>query len=221
MGEVIILLDFMKVIFAFIKDWADVFLIAVGLSAFIIYFWQKRDQKRIAATLIKGQIDGIEKVIIDLKEDEQLGNVSMYQSRVILNDNLWEKYKHLFVKSLSDAEIEIIQTFYDKAEMLENLRSSVVQVINNAWEHKSLVDHLICGRIINNEKPETLIDNPETVQKVLHNFDVFRANFESIDIVFTPDIVKNRIVKVLNNMTMISGTTAYDKIYKLSYEKKR
>jgi len=213
--------EFIKMIFVFINNWSNVFLICVGLSAFIIYFWQKRDQKRVAATLIKSQIDGIEKVIGDLKDEEHLGNVSMYQSRVIMNENLWEKYKHLFVKNLSDAEIEIIQAFYDKAEMLESLRLNVIQIINNAWEHKSLVDHLICGKIINSYKTEDLIKDLKIKEKILIDFDVFKANFEPMDIVFTPDIIKTRVLKVLNNIILVSGTTAYDKIYKLSYEKKR
>lgn len=53
------MLGIIHTVFTFIRDWADVFLIAVGLSAIAVYFFQKRDKKRSAATLILGQINSI------------------------------------------------------------------------------------------------------------------------------------------------------------------
>ena len=42
----------------------DILLILVGLSAFGVYFKQKRDEVRTAATLVKGQIDLIGSVLV-------------------------------------------------------------------------------------------------------------------------------------------------------------
>lgn len=94
------MMDMVLYVMGILKEWSDLLLIAVGLSAFGVYYWQKRDEKRSAATLIKGQIDLIEERIYALKSDHQLGNISIYHSKAILQENLWEKYKHLFIKRL-------------------------------------------------------------------------------------------------------------------------
>lgn len=86
------MLGIIHTVFTFIRDWADVFLIAVGLSAMIVYIFQKRDKKRSAATLILGQIDSIEEKIGILKNGHQLNNVVVYHSKTIISENTWEKY---------------------------------------------------------------------------------------------------------------------------------
>ena len=68
-------------------NWVNMLLVIVGLSAFVIYFWQKRDKKRTAATLVKGQIDLIEERVRSLKNDHQLGNIAVYHSKTILQEN--------------------------------------------------------------------------------------------------------------------------------------
>ena len=70
-----------------LKDWSNLLLVCVGLSAFGVYYWQKRDEKRAAATLVKGQIDLIEERVRALKDDHQLGNISVYHSKIILSKN--------------------------------------------------------------------------------------------------------------------------------------
>ena len=120
---------------------ADILLVVVGLSAFGVYFWQKHDEKRTAATLLKSQINSIEKNITVLREDHRLGNRSVYHAKKILNDNLWEKYKHLFVKILDQSEIELIQRFFDNAEQIERSRLDILRTITTSWEHQSLIQH--------------------------------------------------------------------------------
>ena len=89
------MLGIIHTVFTFIRDWADVFLIAVGLSAMIVYIFQKRDKKRSAATLILGQIDSIEEKIGILKNGHQLNNVVVYHSKTIAT-----VYKGNIIKNL-------------------------------------------------------------------------------------------------------------------------
>ena len=145
------MLGIIHTVFTFIRDWADVFLIAVGLSAMIVYIFQKRDKKRSAATLILGQIDSIEEKIGILKNGHQLNNVVVYHSKTIISENTWEKYKHLFAKELSQSEHRMIQNFFDTAEQLERTRADIVMVIKNAWADKSSVEHQIIGEMIKND----------------------------------------------------------------------
>ena len=49
----------------FINDWSNLGLIIVGTFALVVYILQKRDQIKTAATLLKSQIDEIERIVKD------------------------------------------------------------------------------------------------------------------------------------------------------------
>ena len=210
------MLGIIHTVFTFIRDWADVFLIAVGLSAMIVYIFQKRDKKRSAATLILGQIDSIEEKIGILKNGHQLNNVVVYHSKTIISENTWEKYKHLFAKELSQSEHRMIQNFFDTAEQLERTRADIVLVIKNAWADKSSVEHQIIGEMIKNDVITTSMPNEMRSSKEMT---LFQDRYKPLDLVFTPDIAINSFVNNLNNFTMLSGTTAYEKIQHYSFSK--
>ena len=210
------MLGIIHTVFTFIRDWADVFLIAVGLSAMIVYIFQKRDKKRSAATLILGQIDSIEEKIGILKNGHQLNNVVVYHSKTIISENTWEKYKHLFAKELSQSEHRMIQNFFDTAEQLERTRADIVMVNKNAWADKSSVEHQIIGEMIKNDVITTSMPNEMRSSKEMT---LFQDRYKPLDLVFTPDIAINSFVNNLNNFTMLSGTTAYEKIQHYSFSK--
>lgn len=210
------MLGIIHTVFTFIRDWADVFLIAVGLSAMIVYIFQKRDKKRSAATLILGQIDSIEEKIGILKNGHQLNNVVVYHSKTIISENTWEKYKHLFAKELSQSEHRMIQNFFDTAEQLERTRADIVMVIKNVWADKSSVEHQIIGEMIKNDVITTSMPNEMRSSKEMT---LFQDRYKPLDLVFTPDIAINSFVNNLNNFTMLSGTTAYEKIQHYSFSK--
>lgn len=188
----------------------NILLVLVGLSAFGVYFWQKHDQVRVAATLVKGEIDSIEKSIAVLKNDNQLGNISVYHSKTIIGENLWSKYKHLLIKYLSKSEYETIECFFDNAERIEHARVDIVNSMNNAWAHASFVEHYTAGLFAQNSTDQ---------QQLLIQIEDFRQKYRPLDIVFTPQVAINALVKHLGNFNVLSGTTGYRKIERLSYDK--
>ena len=188
------------------KYWNDLLVAIVGLSALLIYYFQKRDRLYSAATLIVGQIDQIEKSISILKDDPQLGNISIYNTKVIIRENMWEKYKHLFVKRLTTPEYELVQRFFDHAEQLERSRIDINGTILNAWKDKSTIEHQFVGQMILEGKSIAEITE-------------FSSNFRPLDLVFTPDITINALVKSLQNFNELKGTSAYTKIRKKSYNR--
>lgn len=219
MGEVDEVLDFV------VNNLMDIVLSFVGLSAFGVYFKQRRDEIRTAATLVKGQIDLIEERIGTLKNDHQLGNIAVYHSIIIIQENLWEKYKHLLVKKLQKSDAAIIQRFFDNAERIEHARSDIIHTITSSWEHKSSTEHQIVGDVIHSEISKQLSEARK--QGAIPNFqfqinmdevEAFRQAYRPLDLVFTPDIAISALVKHLNSFDMLSGTTAYRTIQKLSYD---
>lgn len=188
------------------KNWLDLLLLVVGLSAFFVYCCEKRDKLQTGATLIIGQIDLIEKRVKSLKGEHQLGNIAMYHSKPILKgNNMWEEYKHLFVKKLSRTEYELIQEFFDNAEQLERTRQEILSTIVTAWYDKSSVEH---------QKVADMVLSEENWINAYMNF---KNIYRPLDLVFTPDIAISALTKNLNNFEMLTGTTAYQKLQKRSY----
>lgn len=200
------------------NNWLDLLLVFMGLSAFITYYWQKKDSKRAAATLLKSQIDGIEKVIIQLKNDHDLGNQSVYNSGKIISENLWEKYKHLFVKKLSQSEIEIIQRFFDNAELIERTRVDITRSMMLAWEqHGELQHNMACMFMAK----EAFLDNRDLgdIDIDYDNWMEFEDRLNGLDFSYTPKMVIKFLIRALDNFTNLTGTTAYEKIQKISFDK--
>lgn len=189
-----------------INNWSDLLLSLVGLSALFVYFMQKKDRVRSAATLILGQIDSIEKSVAALRDDYQLGNVAVYHSKPIIRGNTWEQYKHLFVKDLSRSEYDMVQHFFEHAEQIERARLDIISTITTGWKDKSSTEHKVVADMIVRQAPNTDIF-------------AFQGNFRPLELVFTPDIVINSLTKSLNNFSALSGTTSYQKIHKHSYSK--
>lgn len=194
-----------------LKEWSNLLLVGVGLSAFGVYYWQKRDEEHIAATLVKGQIDSIEKCLTLLKSDYQLNGLSIYHSKVIIKDNLWDKYKHLLIRRLSQSEADVIQRFFDNAEQVERARSDTINLMSLSWEYKAKVEIEIAGDFIKNNSDLGTV-SPQIA--------AFLNSYNPYDISYIPAIVTNALVKQLTDVDMLSGTTAYQKIQSLSYDKR-
>ena len=189
-----------------IEYWLDLLLCIVGLSALAVYYFQKRDELYSAGTLITGQIMLVEKCVATLKEDHQLGNIAVYHSKPIIKENMWEQYKHLFAKRLTTPEYEMLQLFFDHAEQLERARMDIISTITNGWRDKSTVEHEEVAKMIQNGATQESIDS-------------FRNTFRPLDLVFTPHVAIDSLTKSLANFSALTGTTAYSKIQKRSYNK--
>lgn len=197
----------------------DIALVVVGASAFVTYFLQKKNEYRAAATLIIGQIDSIEEQISELKHQPQLNNDVMYYVKAILEENMWEKYKHLFVKKLSTPEYQLIQLFFDNAGMLERVRSEIVDMIMTSWHEKSAASHQIIASILNEKSKLENSATKEQVDAIMRRLEIFKKDFSECDTSFTPNISIASLMISLNNYYPISGTTAYQKLKDISFDK--
>lgn len=192
------------------KEICDLLLVIGGLSAFVLYFVKKKEEKKMAATLIVGQIDSIDKQISLLREEGGINDVKIFKTKPILKENMWEKYRHLFVKELCGSEQELIQIYFEHVEQLEKTRVDIVNNIYAAWENKSTVEHQIVG-----EAMYQSIQNGNSLEKL----ELFRQRFRSYELLFLPTIAFDSFVGGINNFYMLSGTTAYMKLHKKSYLK--
>lgn len=109
------LLDF------WIKEWDNILLILTGFLAFAVYFLQKKAEKRNAAILVLSQINELKEKISKVTEiisGNQLNLTEIYETLDILNDNQWNKYKHLFASKIDSNSIRIIDRFYESVSLI-------------------------------------------------------------------------------------------------------
>lgn len=95
----------------------------VGCVALVVYFLQKRDKVREAATLVLSQIDGIHKDVVSLghsTSDNAIDLKTVYESLPIIGRNHWDEYKHLLVKYLDRGSYEAIDSFYRYAQVIND-----------------------------------------------------------------------------------------------------
>ena len=187
-----------------LRNWLNILMVLVGLSAFWVYFAQKRDQRRSAATILKSQIDAIEESVSMLRNDHDLGNVSVYQLNVLINENMWDKSRHLFVKKMTRSETDIIQEFYNSAERIERARKDIVQTVYNAWEHSGMIVQDALGA-----------NSGQATDRIVG----FRNAFDPLEIAFTPNVLVQTLTNNMMYFKNLSGTTAYQKLEKWSYDK--
>ena len=165
----------------------------------------------MAATLIIGQIDSIDKQISLIREEGVVNDVKIFKIKPILKENMWEKYRHLFIKELCSSERELVQRYFEHVEQLEKTRVDIVNNIYAAWENKSTVEHQIVGETMYKD----CIENGNSLEKL----ELFRQRFRACELLFLPTIAVDSFVGGINNFYMLSGTTAYEKLHKKSYLK--
>lgn len=91
--------------------------LVVGLVAFAIYFKQKSDYKKDAASSILLEIQNAERIIPRIKESIRNGHLEI--DVIVMPSNSWERYKHLFVRNFDRDEWDAITEFYNKARLLD------------------------------------------------------------------------------------------------------
>lgn len=195
----------------------DILLVIVGASAFITYYLQKRNEKRAAATLILDQIDSIEQVVQSLKEEYHhnnrvLNDHAVYLSKEVAYSGAWDKYQYLMVKMLSQSELDLVQAFFVSSYQIEKARADIVYSFKLGWKYKTLARSLIVAKFMDPTYKEAIEEKKKLVKQYLDDAEVSHQ--------FNPKIAYDVLYAELNNFQMLSGTTAYEKLYKMSVRNK-
>ncbi|GHU71347.1 hypothetical protein FACS189450_07210 [Spirochaetia bacterium] len=173
-----------------------------GSVALVIYFLNKRAEKREAAQIIVGEIRLAENTIKQIKNSKTITELS-----IILPHNTWDSKKYLFL-NLGQDEFDLINDFYYKCTIAEQYRKMYYESQNNAVLVKStyfqqkLMD-VMYNTIVNKDV------NYEEASKLL----IEMANKE--DRLFDPRKPINKIVEYIENITQITPTNAGAKIKKI------
>ncbi|MBU3964943.1 hypothetical protein KJ695_03450 [Patescibacteria group bacterium] len=114
----------------------------VGLTAFVLYFQQKSDNKRDAAKIILQEIRRAEDIINEYKEH---GGYK-FTKKIIATDS-WAKNIHHFVGDLAQDELDKISGLYSTGKYLDSI---IVKVSDQNFEsqiqlYKNEIQQIISG----------------------------------------------------------------------------
>ncbi len=180
-------------------------IMVTGFSAIGLYLYQKRVEKRTAATLVLTQIDNIQENIKKLRENPKLDEVTVFKSKQILARNHWEENRHILSKRLGERNVRLIEDFYSLAEELERAQKAIIYEITTTWENKDYIyQEKVLEEIYNDHNFNVLKDSP------LDLFGRFGHGFSAA-------IPLNMVYENLARYKSLSGTVAYDKLWKISY----
>lgn len=171
---------------------------------FIVYFMNKRNQKREAAIILLDEIRLAENAI-----DEIRRNRAITELNAIMPVNSWAKHKHLFANELNQDEFALVTQFYNRCEYAEKYRCLLYDLLNESVLEKAkhlqvkLID-LMTDDVMNNTS------DYQTKKNLL----IELADAE--DWLFRADRPVTNILDYITNIQFITPTSSGDKLRKSS-----
>ena len=100
-----------------------ILIITVSVTIWI-YFYQKGAERRDAARVIVMQIDSIdqktEQLVRVVGNDINSFDVErLWKIENVIENNIWQEYRHLFVKKLNYNEIVALNNYYDSVVIIK------------------------------------------------------------------------------------------------------
>ena len=125
--------------------------------------------------------------------------------KIILSENNWAKYKHLFASSLSSDDFAAFNRFFDACVDITDARRRMWEVFNaNLTAKASFAQQKILS-IKNLLSPEGQAERNQIIAEI--NGEVF---------VFDPQEPKDKIFQSLQLMGRLSNTVAFEKLKKIA-----
>lgn len=151
----------------------NILLVVATMFAGIAYFVQRHDRKKEAARLIVIQINKLTEGIKDIASrisNGQLNNTAFYESLPLMEENYWEKYKHIFVKNMTAQSINEMDEFFQYARVIQDQQQVIVNLEKN---HFFVVQQSLCS--LESQILLASLTNPQAPEKVDLVFDLLKS----------------------------------------------
>lgn len=171
----------------FINNWDKIFTIIAGFTALYTYWMQIRKENKNAAILVVTQIDDLKNKITDIVEiinNNKLDAVSIYETLDILEENQWNKYKHLFVGKIDLNSLRIIDNFYSGVSLIrEQLVLSKKLQQQSFFNNQQLLEqdnNMYLIQAIDNKYPMNIVSIKDALKKVPEECEETKTTKESL-----------------------------------------
>ena len=196
-----------------------------GFFAIIIYWLQERKKKIEAASLIVSQINEIQdsaKEIASYISNDQLNDTAFYEMLPIINENLWEKYKHYFVKRMDARSYSAINEFYNYAQEMQEQQSLMKNMQKNFFVlTQNIVANVESQYISNRLLQEEYQSNASIPYFRKKKEDLTNLLNNNLFICYTPAQIRLSLQKILSKYSLleITGSNGYRMLQKIANKK--
>ena len=204
---------------------ANGLLFFTGFFAIIIYWLQERKKKIEAASLIISQINEIQdsaKEIASYISNDQLNETAFYEMLPIINENLWEKYKHYFVKKMDARSYSAINEFYNYALGMQEQQSLMKNMQKNFFVlTQNVVSNIESQYISNYLLQEGYTANTSIPYFHKKKSDLTNLLNNNLLICYTPAQIRLSLQKMLSKYSLleITGSNGYRMLQKIANTK--
>jgi cytochrome c556 len=189
-----------------------------GSVAWVVYSRQRSDKKRDIANSILSEIQYAEKAIARVKNyirDTEKVDINIQTIQM----NSWALHKHLFSSNFDEDEWNAINGFFSNAALLnETLKQSNAVFESNAEQIRANMQRALAD-LVTDTVVKASTENLESSLKLLNDrVELFDQIYEAKkkEFTFTPMKYINDAQQILDDMTIISTSTAGEKLKKLS-----
>jgi len=193
-----------------------------GLVAWAVYDRQRADKKRDIANSILSEIQSAEKAINRVKNyvrDTEKADINIQ----VLQLNSWSQQKHLFSSDFDEDQWSAINSFYTNAALLDQtLIQSNAVFESNAEQIRSNMQRVLADLIevmVVQTKKDTI---EQDLRQLKERAELFNDLYEEKkkEFTFTPVKYLDDIRRILDDVTLISTSTAGEKLKKLAGKQK-
>ena len=190
-------------IYEIIRIIIDALLVFGGFGAFIVYWWQKRNEKSDAASLVVLQIEDLTYKLLEVNDmivDGMINETSFYETLDIINDNQWEKYKHLFVNKIDSFSYKIINSFYEYTLSIKEQLSLAKRLQQNQYFNIQGMLDSNCNAILMDNLNKSMINLKDLTENIptSNNNDEMTKSLISNNITSEEDINYSKIYQRCN-----------------------
>lgn len=208
----------------------NILLVIGGFGAFIVYRQQKKNEEKVAASLIVLQIEELKDKLVEINTmvvDGMINQTSFYETLDIINDNQWEKYKHLFVKKIDNYSYKIINNFYEYTLGIKEQLTLVKKLQHNQYFNIQEMINTNCNSFLldrlQREKQDLNLNQPIELQEFIKDYGNKKEKIMKITnfdpyIQYIPQQVSITLSKQLSkvNSLEIIGSNGFKKLKKIS-----
>lgn len=188
---------------------SSIAVIIASVIAAYQYWQQKTSESRGAFTDIVNEINQIESIVSEfhkLQMENKLNHIEMYSSAPIIEENYWNRYKHLIMKKLDQTDIKILDEFYYNASQMERARKELSNSLAANWYLKA--------QTMQNEKIKIFKNSKDNSNNDKYFDDFFNETFT-----FIPSVPSKIFSKYFSLYRSIITSVTYKKLVELSYFK--
>lgn len=200
-------------------------LLITGFFAIIVYWLQERKKKIEAASLIVAQINEIQdaaKEIASYILNGKLNETAFYEMLPIINDNLWEKYKHYFVKKMDARSYSSINEFYKYAQEMQEQQSLMKNMQKNFFMlTQNIVANVQSQSISSNLLQQSYNESVFLTTLLKQKNDLTSIFNNNILLCYTPAQIRLSLEKILSKYSLleVTGSNGYKMLYKIANKK--